>query len=84
VLLNGKPLFSFAAYGDGWKTRVFGDPCTPDGGSWFLSAARHSGTAATNLNRVIGVTFNGAGLIDDLVVTSHQPAFLRGTLIIIR
>ncbi|MEI7901191.1 MAG: glycine-rich domain-containing protein, partial [bacterium] len=80
VLFDGQALSSPAAYGDAWKSRVFGDPCGPDGGTWFLSASRRSDTAGTNLTRLARVAFEGGGLIDDLVVSYAAPDFSRGTV----
>lgn len=84
VLLDGKALVSADAYGDGWKTRVFGTPCTPDGGTWFLSAARYPGSTATNLASLSTLAFKGGGgLFDDLVATLDRPNTSVGTLLML-
>ncbi|MEI7899501.1 MAG: DUF6288 domain-containing protein [bacterium] len=81
VLINGQALLSTnQAYGDNWKTSVFTSPYTPDGGSWFLSAARRSGTAGPNYDSIGNLAFQGTGLIDDLVVTDKEPSFVYGTV----
>ena len=83
VLLDGKELVSSNAYGGGWKTRVFDDPNTPDGGPWFLSAARRSGSVGDTPVSVTGIGFEGEGFIDDLVETYTEPNFSRGTLLML-
>jgi hypothetical protein len=83
VMLNGEPLVSFAAYSDTWKTRLFTGSFDPDGGTWFLSASRRLGSSGTNLTSFTGLTFDGAGFVDDLVVTPYQPAFAQGTVIML-
>jgi autotransporter-associated beta strand protein len=83
VRINGEPLVSSAAYGDTWKTRIFSGSFQPDGGMWFLSATRRQGGSSTNLTTLTGLTFEGAGFVDDLVVTATPPTFTPGTLIIL-
>jgi fibronectin type 3 domain-containing protein len=81
VLLDGKALVSSDAYSDGWKTRVFGTPSTPDGGTWFLSAARRAGSTATNVTSLSTLVFKGSNsFFDDLVATLDQPHTSVGTL----
>ncbi|MEI7900525.1 MAG: hypothetical protein WCK89_09735 [bacterium] len=80
VLLDGQALSSAKAYGDGWKSRVFAEPCGPDGGTWFLSASRRAEGVGTNLTCLARVAFEGGGLIDDLAVTYAAPDFSRGTV----
>jgi hypothetical protein len=81
VRINGKPLTSAAAYQDTWKTRIFSPTYSPDGGMWFLSCARRDDVSGTNLNCVTAVMFEGAGEIDDLVVTPILPTFNLGTIL---
>ncbi len=83
VMLNGEPLVSSAAYSDAWKTQIFSESYAPDGGTWFISASRRLGSSGTNLTTFTGLTFDGTGFVDDLVVTSYQPAFAQGTVIML-
>jgi hypothetical protein len=83
VMLNGEPLVSSAAYSDTWKTRLFTGSFDPDGGTWFLSASRRFGSSGTNLTSFTGLTFDGTGFVDDLVVTPYQPSFAQGTVIML-
>lgn len=83
VMLNGEPLVSPAAYSDTWKTQIFGASHAPDGGNWFLSASRRLGSSGTNLTTFTGLTFDGEGFVDDLVVTPYQPALAQGTVIML-
>ena len=84
VRLDGKALVSAKAYSDGWKSRVFATPCDPDGGTWFLSAARRTGTEGTNVTSLARMGFTGWGYIDDLSVTYQQPIFSYGTILMLR
>jgi hypothetical protein len=83
VMLNGEPLVSSAAYSDAWKTQIFSESYAPDGGTWFISASRRLGSSGTNLTTFTGLTFDGTGFVDDLVVTPYQPAFAQGTVIML-
>lgn len=83
VRINGEPLVSPAAYSDTWKTQIFSASYTPDGGTWFLSASRRLGSSGTNLTTFTGLTFDGEGLVDDLVVTYTSPTFVPGTVIML-
>ncbi len=83
VRINGEPLVSPAAYSDTWKTQIFSESYTPDGGRWFLSASRRLGSSGTNLTTFTGLTFDGEGFVDDLVVTPYPPAFAQGTVIML-
>ncbi|MEI7899502.1 MAG: DUF2341 domain-containing protein [bacterium] len=80
VYINGQALLSSVAYSDNWKQVVFTSPYTPDGGSWFLSAARRTGSAGSTPSSIGNLAFQGTGLIDDLVVTSKEPSFVYGTV----
>jgi len=80
VRINGDPLISSQAYGDSWKSSLFQSPI-PDGGTWFLSASRRLEATGTNLTTVTGLSFEGEGFVDDLVVTPYQPVFGCGTVI---
>lgn len=83
LLLDGQAVTSPDAYGDNWKTQIFEDP-VPDGGAWFLSAARYDGSTATNLASVNALGFLGnTGLCDDLVVTFDRPDFSLGTVLLL-
>ena len=84
VRLDGKALVSAKAYSDGWKSRVFADPCGPDGGTWFLSAARRAGAEGTNVTSLARVGFDGGGFIDDVAVTYQPPIFTYGTILMLR
>jgi len=84
VRLDGKALVSAKAYSDGWKSRVFDTPCDPDGGTWFLSAARRAGAVGTNVTSLARMGFTGWGYIDDLSVTYQQPIFSYGTILMLR
>lgn len=81
VRINGQPLTSPAAYGDTWKERIFSVTNAPDGGAWFLSAARRTNISGMNLDHFTHATFEGEGTVDDLVVTSDNPIFSFGTLL---
>jgi hypothetical protein len=83
VLLDGKALVSAKAYSDNWKSRVFADPCGPDGGTWFLSASRRAGAAGTNVTSLARLGFEGGGFIDDLAVTYQPPVFSYGTILML-
>ncbi len=83
VRINGEPLVSPVAYSDTWKTQIFSESYTPDGGSWFLSASRRLGSSGTNLTTFTGLTFDGEGFVDDLVVTYTNPTFVPGTVIML-
>jgi autotransporter-associated beta strand protein len=83
VLINGRALTSAQAYGNDWKTRIYSTPCTPNGGSWFLSAARKPGASGSSLNTISNLCFVGTGRVDDLVVTYTSPTFVPGTLIML-
>jgi alpha-galactosidase len=83
VRINGEPMISPAAYSDTWKTQVFSESYAPDGGTWFLSASRRLGSSGTNLTTFTGLTFDGEGLVDDLVVTYTNPTFVPGTVIML-
>jgi hypothetical protein len=79
VLINGVAVNSSTdAYSDDWKTAALTPPYTPDGGSWFLSAARREGSVGANPSQLAGVDFSGKGFIDDLVITYDQPLFSAG------
>jgi VCBS repeat-containing protein len=79
VLINGQALHSDTnAYSDNWKTVAMTPPCTPDGGTWFLSAARRAGSVGANPSRINGISFTGRGSIDDLVLTYDEPLFASG------
>ena len=82
VRINGDPLISSQAYGDSWKSLLFQSPI-PDGGTWFLSASRRLEATGTNLTTVTGLSFEGEGFVDDLVVTPYQPVFGCGTVIML-
>ena len=84
VRLDGKALVSAKAYSDGWKSRVFADPCDPDGGTWFLSAARRIGGAGTNVTSLARMGFDGGGFIDDVSVTYQLPIFTYGSILMLR
>lgn len=83
IRINGEPVISPLAYSDTWKTQIFNPSFGPDGGSWFLSASRRQGASGTNLTTFTGLTFDGEGLVDDLVVTPYQPTFTGGTVIML-
>jgi len=83
VLLDGKSLVSSKAYSNGWKNRVFAEPCGPDGGTWFLSASRRAGATGTNVTSLARLGFEGGGFIDDLAVTYQPPIFSYGTILML-
>jgi len=83
VLLDGKALVSAKAYSDNWKSRVFAEPCGPDGGTWFLSASRRAGAEGANLTSLARMGFEGGGFIDDLAVTYQPPIFAYGTILML-
>jgi hypothetical protein len=82
VRINGEPVVSSEAYGDSWKSSLF-QSYLPGGGTWFLSASRRLGSSGTNQTMLTGLTFEGDGFIDDLVVTPYQPVLGHGTVIML-
>jgi len=83
VLFDGKALVSAKAYSDNWKSRVFAEPCGPDGGTWFLSASRRAGATGANVTSLSRLGFEGGGFIDDLAVTYQPPIFSYGTILLL-
>jgi len=79
VKVNGAVMYgsNTMAYGDNWRSRVFNDPDNaPDGGAWFMSAARRPGSSPNeSMYNINSIAFQGTGMIDDLVVTTNMPSY---------
>ncbi len=74
VFINGQAVTSTNAYGADWIETAWDS--APTGGVWFLSAGGGGGSATA----IESLCFQGTGAIDDLVVTTTEPAFEEGEL----